>query len=134
MHWRPKRRVEESDEWTQWDVVLYWMGRLKPIWIALALLFVAIGFDFKTPAQHFQAIEDDQSRLHQTDLKLQHSMDSINAATHDEVLGVQQDHRELRNYIRALVVAQCLDRPRRDTQRMGLPCSKLLSQGGFDEH
>lgn len=70
------------------------------LWLALVAL-LAVGFDFKTPATQFRAIHDVDSRQ-------------------DSAL------TELGGYIRAMAVAECLDRPQRETQLMGLPCARLL--------
>lgn len=82
-----------------------WLARLQRyqwiLWIAFIGL-LAVGFDFKTPASQFRTLNDKNE---------------------------QQDTSiaELGRYVRALVVGQCLDRPVRETQLMGLDCARLVS-------
>lgn len=75
-------------------------------WIVWPVLFafLAIGFEFKTPASQFGAIRETNAQ-----------QDSAIAS--------------LTVLARALAIGQCLDRPRRETQMMGLPCDVLLRQG-----
>lgn len=80
------------------------------VWL-LFTLAVAIGFDFKTPRAHFAELEA-------VDHTLALRADSLEAG-----------QRRVERYLRALSVAQCIDRPRREWQMMGLPCDELL-QGG----
>jgi hypothetical protein len=75
------------------------------LWLALIAL-LAVGFDFKTPAAQFRTIKADNAR-----------QDSILV--------------ELGRYIRAMAIAECLDRPQRETQLMGLPCGRLLKPQTF---
>jgi hypothetical protein len=86
--------------------LLAWLQRYQWIlWIALQLLVVtvlAVGFDFKTPAAQFRALNEKNAQQDTT----------------IEALG---------RYVRALVVGQCLDRPPRETQLMGLDCPHLVS-------
>jgi hypothetical protein len=90
----------------------------KPFWMVAAAIVVALGFDFKTPAAHFKEIE---TRAQGIDIQM-----AILRTRQDSVEATQN---ELRRYIRALAIAQCLDRPARDTRLMGLPCDELIRNG-----
>src|SRR5882672_12645832 len=75
----------------------------------LVLLALAIGFDFKTPKQHFEQLERADSVLMAADRIIRVRQDSI-----------ESGYRRVERYLRALAVAQCIDRPKRDWQLMGL--------------
>ena len=70
------------------------------LWV-LIIALLAFGFDFKTPAAQFGEIKrkDAQQDIAISDLGL---------------------------LVRALAIGQCLDRPPRETQLMGLHCAQLL--------
>lgn len=94
------------------------LGRLDQIvnrwrwllWVGI-VVGVAIGFDFKTPAAQFRALT---------------AADGLLSAWQDSL---DRAHGQINRYLRALAIAQCIDRPRRETDLMGLPCVSLL-QGG----
>ena len=92
------------------------LGRYKVIWVLLGGFLVAVGFNFKTPARHFQEIESSLMELHRTDTLLARRID----------LG-DSSRAEMTFYLRALMIAQCIDRPIKQTQLMGLPCGELLN-------
>lgn len=73
------------------------------IYVAFAVL-LAFGFDFKTPAAQFKALRDKNTEQ-------------------------DQQIADLARYVRAIAIGQCLDRPRRDTDLMGLNCDQLLRSG-----
>lgn len=85
------------------------------VWLVVAAL-VAFGFDFKTPATHFRAIEYSLAELHRTDTTLARRIDSGDST-----------RTQMAFYLRALMIAQCIDRPLKQTQLMGLPCGELLN-------
>ncbi len=85
------------------------------LWLIVATL-VAFGFDFKTPARHFEEIETSLEALHRTDTILERRITVADSA-----------RTEMTFYLRALMIAQCIDRPLRQTQLMGLPCGDLLN-------
>lgn len=84
---------------------------------ALVAFAVALGFDFHTPAWHFNRLEAEAVQLHQTDSILTMHMRNIDA-----------DHSDIHGYLNALLRAQCLDRPRRETVLMGINCDALLKE------
>lgn len=92
------------------------LGRYKVIWLLLGVFLVALGFDFKTPAHHFQEIEASLTELRQTDRGLTRRIDEGDSI-----------RLQMTFYLRALMIAQCIDRPQRQTQLMGLPCGDLLN-------
>lgn len=77
------------------------------LWVVLIVL-LAVGFDFKTPASQFREIR------------------AKNAEQDSTILEQQSTIAELGRFVRALSIGQCLDRPQRETQLMGLPCDRLL--------
>lgn len=87
-----------------------WLGALNTqiqryqwlLWLAL-LALLAVGFDFQTPAAQFRTLQ-------------------AKNAVQDTAIA------ELDHYVRALVVGQCLDRPPRETQLMGIDCIRLLGR------
>lgn len=92
------------------------MGRHWQFLIGVGMLiFVMVGFDFKTPASQFLEIEHTHARFIATDSLLD-----------TRVARLEEDADETRRYLRALAVAQCLDRPPRETAIMGLACDQLL--------
>lgn len=93
-----------------------WKWLLWPI----VLLSVAIGFDFKTPRAHFEQLERADSTLLAANRVIRIRQDSLEVS-----------QRRIERYLRALSVAQCIDRPRRDWQLMGLPCEELLQRGSM---
>lgn len=95
---------------------LKWRWLLWP----LVLLSIAIGFDFKTPRAHFEQLEKADSVLLEENRIIRIRQDSLDVS-----------HRRIERYLRALSVAQCIDRPRREWQLMGLPCEELLHRGGI---
>lgn len=97
------------------------LERLRPYralgWAAL-VVFVAFGFDFKTPSSQFRELRAAAAAHAQRDSTIKLRQDSLEAS-----MG------EMRRFVKALAVGQCLDRPRRDLQLMGLPCEELLGSG-----
>lgn len=92
-----------------------WLG-----WMVF-VFFIALGFDFKTPAHHFRDLE---AQVHEN---------AVARVKGDSVLSASIAHgdslrEELRNYVRALMIGECLDRPRSETARMGLPCRALEAE------
>ncbi len=85
------------------------------VWLVLGAA-IAFGFDFKTPAHHFRTIEGSLRELRSTDTVLSHRIASGDSS-----------REQMAFYLRALMVAQCLDRPARQTLLMGLPCAELLN-------
>lgn len=80
-------------------------------WIAIAVL-IALGFDFKTPAQHFKDMESEYAQAYS---KLDGRMTNV-----------EHQHDQIERYLGALSIAMCIDRPRRETRLMELPCDSLL--------
>jgi len=93
-----------------------WVARYKVLIWLIAALALAFGFDFKTPATHFRTIETSLAELHQTDTVLARRIDAGDST-----------RAEMTFYLRALMIAQCIDRPIKQTQLMGLPCGELLN-------
>jgi hypothetical protein len=90
------------------------LSQLRFLWWILGIFFVAFGFNFKTPAQHFKDIE----------LKT----DSVSNKLDSRMTAVEQQHESIEHYLGALTIALCIDRPRRDTMLMQLPCDSLLKK------
>lgn len=95
------------------SVIKYW----KPVAGLVGALLVAAGFDFHTPAWHFQQIAAETRGLHQTD-----------SAFDVQIQSMKNEQMNIEKYLRALSIAQCIDRPRRDTQLMDLNCKELLHE------
>lgn len=87
-----------------------WVALARWRWVvyAVACFLLALGFDFQPPSSRFRKIETQQV---------------ANTAAVDSL---KLEHQHIESYLRALAVAQCIDRPRRDWQLMGLPCEDLL--------
>lgn len=114
MNWKktpdhPMRR--DSDTMT--FVARLWSSR--PLWGAIIAATVAFGFNFKTPAQHFKELENTNTAQDIATQVLRVRVDSLQA----NIKIFQTD-------LKALLVAQCLDRPLRETQLMGISCPDLL--------
>lgn len=92
-----------------------WLG-----WVAF-VFFVALGFDFKTPAKHFQELEAEVHTVAVDRLKGDSTL-GASIAKGDSL------RNELRDYVKALMIGECLDRPRSETVRMGLPCRRLEAE------
>lgn len=107
----PRRRATDTN---LLDRVSHQIGRYRVFVYAVFGFLVMLGFDFKTPASHFRTLEAETIKLRHTDTTLMLRIDSV-----------QIDHIEIGRYIQALAVAQCLDRPRRDTELMGLDCEAI---------
>jgi hypothetical protein len=124
----PNRRSTDNGRLSD---ILAQIGRLKALWYLVGLLLIAFGFDFKTPAQHFKEIESVLAQQRQEVVNgtaersaLQHTQSSLRANQDT----MSRDILQLTTYIRALAIAQCLDRPQRELQLMGLPCTRWLSE------
>ncbi len=98
------------------DKALAQVARFKVIWWMLGIFMVALGFGFKTPAQHFDQIAYEIAILSKRESDL------------------EQDHSALRRYVHALLIGQCIDRPPRDTRLMGIDCQRLIERGLPDAH
>ena len=88
--------------------------QLRFIWWIAGAFFVAFGFNFKTPAQHFKDIES--------------KADSVSSKLDVRMSTVEKQHDQIEHYLGALTIALCIDRPRRDTILMQLPCDSLLKK------
>jgi hypothetical protein len=81
----------------------------------LTAFFIALGFDFHTPAWHFKRLEAEALGLHHADSTLSSRIDLADS-----------DRTDLRSYLKILLRAQCIDRPRNETILMGLDCKQLM--------
>jgi hypothetical protein len=54
------------------------------------------------------------------------------AALESKTTAAEAETRSLKRYVRALAVAECLDRPLRETQLMGLNCQQLQAGESLD--
>lgn len=99
------------------SMVSHAMGKNWQFFLGLAfLVFVMVGFNFKTPAQQFEAIARADASLAKAD-----------SAFDLRIKVLEDDRKEMRMYMRAFAVSQCLDRPPRETVIMGLRCDELLA-------
>ena len=89
----------------------------KPVVGLVGALLVAAGFGFHTPAWHFQQIAAETQGLHKADSSFDARMKSI-----------ENEQTNIEKYLKSLNIAQCLDRPRRETQLMDLDCKTLLHE------
>ena len=94
--------------------------RFRPLVWLLFLALVALGFEFRTPGSIFRELRSSDDRIEQ---RLDDHV-ATSVKIHADLAAQNQQTAEL---VTALARGACLDRPRRETRLMGLPCEELLS-------
>jgi|SRR5207302_8226153 len=87
--------------------------QLRFVWWLVGVFFVAFGFNFKTPAQHFKDIEI--------------KADSSYVILNNRITTVEKQHESIERYLTTLVYSICTARPRHDVALTRLPCDSLLN-------
>jgi hypothetical protein len=91
------------------ETLIRYAVRARLAFWLLGGLAIASGFGWKTPAAKFREIDVRVGRIEQV---------QADAANSQE---------EIKRTLRALSIAQCLDKPRWKTELMELPCDDLLA-------
>ena len=83
--------------------------QLRFIWWLAGVFFIAFGFNFKTPAQHFKEIE----------FKADSSYNILN----NRITSVERQHESIENYLASIIYSLCASKY---TTMKQLPCDSLI--------
>lgn len=92
---------------------------LKPVLWLVFIAAIAVGFEFKPPMQTFHELR----RADSMQVAALHAHEALALRDHNHMYANQESIERL---VEALARGACIDRPRRETRLMGLPCDSLL--------
>jgi hypothetical protein len=107
---------------------------IKYHWLAslLLIVFLAFGFDFRTPADLFGEIRDEIELVKTTAVTnkdiAKSGLDTVKA----EMDAAFKERYALKTLLESSVVAQCLYYPKNISRTAGLPCARLFRERGIE--
>jgi hypothetical protein len=104
----------------------HWLGTF------ILIIFLALGFDFKTPASLFGEIREDIEEVKNTAETNREVAKTGLDAMHEQINELDRERATLKILMESSVIAQCLSLPKNVTRTAGLPCARLFRERGIE--
>jgi hypothetical protein len=126
---RHGRRKEDTSAFAKLSAIAikyHWLGTF------ILLIFLALGFDFKTPAKLFGEIRADiESAKAVAAANKEIAREGIDSLR-TQMNVADADRYALRTLMESSVIAQCLSLPKSVTRTAALPCARLFRERGIE--